>query len=113
MRRRDLLTAFAGMAAAPSVLLSGSARAQQPKRVAALMTGSVGTTAQNNLTILERSLGELGWKLGQNLQLEVRWSEADAQRARAFAAELVGMAPDVILASTTPNLSAVRLATRT
>ena len=60
------------------------------------------------------SLLILGWSEGRNLRLDVRWgSAADPARNRKNAAELLALAPDVILATTTPSASALQEATRT
>jgi putative ABC transport system substrate-binding protein len=56
----------------------------------------------------ERVLRTLGWKLGQNLLIEYRWGNADAERIKASAAELVGPAPDLIVANTTTSFIALR-----
>src|SRR5262249_34005269 len=45
-----------------------------------------------------QGLGELGWQVGRNLQIEYRWAGGDARRIPAYAAELVALAPEVILA---------------
>jgi putative tryptophan/tyrosine transport system substrate-binding protein len=55
----------------------------------------------------------LGWTEGQNLRVDVRWSAGDAGLARIYAAQLIGLMPDVILASTTINLTVIREATST
>ncbi len=60
-----------------------------------------------------QGLRQLGWIEGQNLRLDIRWSAGDAQLARIYAAQLIGLNPDVILAPTTLNLEAVRQATTT
>src|SRR4029077_5076236 len=53
------------------------------------------------------------WAEGQNIQIEIRWSAGDAALARIYAAQLIGLMPDVILASSTTNLIAVQEATMT
>jgi putative ABC transport system substrate-binding protein len=54
-----------------------------------------------------QGLRSLGWIDGQTLRMDVRWSEADVDRARRLATELIGLAPDAILSSTTENLNAL------
>src|SRR5262249_12826768 len=56
-------------------------------------------------------LQELGWTDGRNIQIETRFGGADAGRIRAHAAELVALAPDVIVSNTTPVTRALRQAT--
>src|SRR5262249_52021702 len=111
MHRRTFLTLLGGASAAAWPL---AARAQQAKRVGVLMNGPpTGPETQSYLAALEASLRKLGWIEGQNLHMDIRWNDGDAQRARAHAAELVALAPDVLMAASTTNLSAMRLATRT
>jgi putative ABC transport system substrate-binding protein len=58
-------------------------------------------------------LRKLGWTEGQNIRIEVRWPEADADRIRAYAAELVNLQSDVIVAAATSALAPLTQATRT
>jgi len=60
-----------------------------------------------------QGLRQLGWIEGQNIHIDIRWNAGDAQLARIYAAQLIGLMPDVILASTTVNLEVVRQATST
>ena len=60
-----------------------------------------------------QGLRQLGWTEGQNLRIDVRWSAADAELARVYAAQLIGLMPDVILAVSTTNLTVIRQATST
>src|SRR5262249_39505103 len=61
---------------------------------------------------LRQALADLGWNEGHNLRIEDRWSGAAIDRIQAYAAELVRLAPDVLVANSTPVLSAVRQQTR-
>ena len=104
MRRRDFISQLGGAAAAP-VLWPRAAHAQQPKRVGLLMNGVLANPrSQEYKTAWEQQLRKLGWIDGQNLHIEYRWNEGDAALARSYAAELVALAPDVILSSSTANL---------
>src|SRR5262245_42432095 len=58
-------------------------------------------------------LQELGWTVGRNVQIDYRWGSPDADRIRKDAAELLVLAPDVILSSATPTVGALQQATRT
>jgi ABC-type uncharacterized transport system substrate-binding protein len=60
-----------------------------------------------------QGMHEQGWSEGRNLQIEYRWAGPDARRIKAFAAELVGTSPSVILALTSPSVAALREVTRT
>src|SRR5262249_56315152 len=113
MRRRDFITLIGGAAAASA--MPQVARAQQgERRVGVLLAGVEGDPAQTaRLSAFRRGLEELGWSEGRNVRIEVRWSGGDTGRMRAYAAELVAMAPDVLFGSATPSTSALQQATRT
>ncbi len=58
-------------------------------------------------------LSELGWTDGRNVRIDARWAPGNVDQFRTYAAELVALAPDVILAATTPGVTASQQATRT
>ena len=70
-------------------------------------------TYQSYLAGFTEALHQLGWIEGQNLRIDVRWSAGDAALARIYAAQLIGLNPDVILTSSTNNLKAIQEATST
>ena len=110
MRRREISRVIGGAAAAWPL----AARAQSPRRVGVLMNGAATeATPQSHVAAFMQGLRQLGWIEGQNLRIDVRWSAGDAQLARIYAAQLIGLMPDVILGSTTLNLEFVRQATGT
>jgi putative tryptophan/tyrosine transport system substrate-binding protein len=84
-----------------------AARAQQGERVRRIgvLMDADETALQAYLTAFMQGLRNLGWIEGQNLRIEVRWNAGDAERARTFATELLRPSPDVILASSTTNLT--------
>jgi putative tryptophan/tyrosine transport system substrate-binding protein len=107
--RRKFLATLGGAAAWP-----GAARAQQAERVrriGLLMGTADDREGQARVTALKQGLQELGWTDGRNIQIETRFAGADADRVRAHAAELVALAPDVIVGQTTPVIRALRQAT--
>src|SRR5258708_1764707 len=112
MKRRDFITLFGGAATWPLV-----ARAQQGermRRIGVLMhLPADDLEGQARFTAFLQGLQQLGWTDGRNVRIETRWGASDAERMRRDAAELVVLAPDVILASTTPAMSALQQATRT
>jgi len=74
------------------------------KRIGVLLSfSSDSPTALSNITAFVQGLQELGWTIGRNMQIEYRWGAIDAERARKDAAELVALAPDVLLVSTGVN----------
>ena len=64
------------------------------------------------VTAFAQGLQQLGWTVGRNVQIEYRWGAGDAERYRKYAAELVALAPDVILAATASVVAQVRRATQ-
>ena len=113
MRRRDFLTLFAGTAA----LLPSAARAQQPassRRIAVLMnTAADSPEAEPRLKALREGLQQFGWIDGSNVRVDIRWGANDADLDRKYAAELVSLAPDVIVAAGTLSVAALLRVTRT
>src|SRR5262249_12761792 len=108
--RRKFLATFGGAAAAWPV----AARAQQVegvRRIGLLMGVADDREGQARVTALKQGLQELGWTDGRNIQIEIRFAGADADRIRAHAAELVALAPDIIVGQTTPVIRALRQAT--
>jgi putative tryptophan/tyrosine transport system substrate-binding protein len=98
MQRRDFLRVLGGAAVAWPL----AARAQQPdgiRRIGVLMNLSVSDPeAQGLVAAFRDGLAKLGWIDGRNVRLDYRWSAGDFDRIRKYAAELVALAPDVILA---------------
>src|SRR5262249_30023276 len=63
--------------------------------------------------VFRKGLQALGWTEGRNIVMEYRWGAGEPERARIFAAEMVSIKPDVILAHGTPAVTALRIATST
>jgi putative tryptophan/tyrosine transport system substrate-binding protein len=84
------------------------------RRVGVLMAGAAGEEqSQSRLAAFQQGLAELGWTDGRNIRIEIRWGAGGIDHLRTVATELVDLRPDVLLASTTPALAALRQATRT
>jgi len=112
MKRREFITLLGGATAAWPL----AARAQPTgmRRIGALMLPAADDSeGKARAAAFEQSLGKLGWAVGQNLQIDYRWGMNGFDRARAAAAELLRLAPDVILANGTPALPAVKQTTVT
>ena len=71
------------------------------------------TPAQSYMAAFVQALRQLGWLEGQNVRIDTRWSAGDAGLARIYAAQLIGLMPDVIVAASTANLTALQQATST
>jgi putative ABC transport system substrate-binding protein len=114
MKRRDFITLVGGAAAAWPL----AARAQQPdrvRRIGVLMGfDESDSEGQAFIAAFRDGLQKLGWSEGDNTQIDARWAApTDADLMQRFADELVALAPDVILASTTPTTTALLQQTRT
>ena len=84
------------------------------RRIGVLMNGVADSPEDPNyLPAFLQALRELGWSDGRNVHIDYRWNAGDAERARAYAVELVALTPDVILSATSANLVALQQATRT
>jgi putative ABC transport system substrate-binding protein len=113
VRRREFITLLgAGAAAWPL-----AARAQQPERMrrigVLLSTAADDPESSARTASFLKGLQQLGWIEGRNLRIDIRWAAGDAELYRKYAAELVALAPDVILASSSPTVAALQAATRT
>jgi ABC-type uncharacterized transport system substrate-binding protein len=110
MRRREFITLLGGAAAAWP-LAARAQQAERVRRIGLLMGTADDREGQARVTVLKQGLQELGWTDGRNIQIETRFGGADADRIRAYAAELVALAPDVIVGNATPVTRALRQAT--
>jgi len=99
MQRREFITLVGGAVAAWPL----ASHAQQPERVRRIgVLNSLAEDDPESVTrraAFEQAIKELGWTIGGNLRIEYRWARNDFELIRRFAAELVALAPDVILTS--------------
>ena len=111
--RREFITLLGGAAAAWPL----AARAQQGERVrrigVLMNVAADDPEAQARNAAFLQGLQELGWTVGRNVRIDYRWAAGDADRLRRYAAELVALAPDVVLASGTSTVGPLQQATRT
>jgi putative ABC transport system substrate-binding protein len=112
VKRRDFITLIGGAAAWPL-----AARGQEPermRRIGVLMNATADDRdGQARVIAFVQALQELGWTDGRNARVDIRWGAGDAERYRGYAAELIALAPDVILAPTSGVVAALQRATRT
>jgi putative ABC transport system substrate-binding protein len=110
--RREFLAALGGAVTAWPL----AARAQQTermRRIGVLMAGAAGDPeGQARLVAFVQGLQEQGWTVGRNVQLDVRWTAGEPNLTRRYAAELVALAPDVILGAVTTSVQALLEVTR-
>jgi putative ABC transport system substrate-binding protein len=105
MRRREFIAGLGATTVSPL-----AARAQRRERV-----GRVGLLAgwaerlpyRSWINLFVERLGQLGWVAGQNARIDERWGNADVERMRSLAKELIELRPEVIFASTTPATAAL------
>ena len=113
MMRREFITLLGGAAAAWPL----AARAQQGermRRIGVLMNLAADDPESSaHLAAFLDGLQQLGWTDGRNVRIDTRWSASDPDRRRTYAAELVALAPDVILAYGGSGAGALQQATRT
>ncbi len=113
MRRRDFVKVIAGSATVWPLAL----RAQQLDQIRLIAVlfywSSSNREGQAGLAAFEKALQEAGWTDGVNVRFDVRWSEENAEHIRKYAAELVSLTPDVILANATPSATALQSLTHT
>jgi putative tryptophan/tyrosine transport system substrate-binding protein len=104
VRRREFI---AGLAAVAWPVVA-RAQGERVRRVGVLMNGApTDEELQSYLAAFTDELRRLGWNNGANLRVEVRWSGEDGRLARANSAQLIESMPDVILATTTANLTEI------
>jgi putative tryptophan/tyrosine transport system substrate-binding protein len=112
VKRREFIAGLGGAVAWPI-----ATRAQQGERVRHV--GWLIPGDQNDLvyksavSAFTQALADLGWTVGRNLRMDLRWAGDDTNRIRTFAQELVGLQPDIILAAATPATATLQRLTRT
>src|ERR1700751_2106584 len=112
MRRREFITALGGGMAWP---LAGLAPEPGRMRRIGVLLGwdDNDTLAKAWFSGFTQGISELGWTDGRNLRMDVRWAAGNIGRMRMYAKELVGLGPEVILASSTPVTAALQRETQT
>jgi putative tryptophan/tyrosine transport system substrate-binding protein len=112
MRRRKFIAVLGGAAACP---LAG--HAQQPEQIRRLGVllgfSDKDQFAQRILPAFAQALGRLGWVEGKNIEVDYRFAAGTPTLYETYGAELVGLAPDALLASPAPAIATLRQQTRT
>jgi putative ABC transport system substrate-binding protein len=112
VKRREFITLLGGAAAWP--LAARAQQAERMRRIGVLMPFAADDPeGQARIAALLQELQPLGWTVGRNVRIDYRWSAGDAVNMRKYAAELVALAPDVILTSGAAGAAPLLQATRT
>jgi putative tryptophan/tyrosine transport system substrate-binding protein len=113
IRRRELVVAL-GSAAAAWPLAARSQPGERARRIGVLMNLSENDPeAQGLVAAFREGLAQLGWIDGRNVRIDYRWSAGDLDRIRRYAAELVALPPEVILAYGGSTVGPLQQVTRT
>ena len=112
LRRRDFITLLGAAATWPL-----AARAQQRERMRSVgvltLFAPHDSEGQSRVTAFVQALQQLGWSVGQNIRLHYRWGDGTSATMQKYAAEMVALAPDVILADSSAALAPLLQATQT
>jgi putative ABC transport system substrate-binding protein len=112
VKRRAFIAALGGAAAWP--IVAPSQQPERMRRIGVLMNVAADNPrGQAGVAAFQQVLQQLGWSDGRNVRIDTRWGANDIDLDRKYAAELVALAPDVILASSTPSVTALQHVTRT
>jgi putative ABC transport system substrate-binding protein len=110
MKRRQLITLLGGTAAWP--LAARAQQGERMRRIGVLMPFAADDAeTQTRMGAFLQALALSGWTIGRNVRIDIRWAGFDRERMRKYAAELVALAPDVILAHANAALEALQQTT--
>ena len=113
-KSRRAFIALLGGAAASWPLAARAQQGERMRRIGVLMSlAADDREGQARFAAFVQGMQQLGWTDGRNVHIDILWGAGDAGRIRRYAAELVALAPDVILASGGSVVGAIRQATRT
>ena len=109
---RDISTCGASAASWP--LAARAQQGERVRRIGVLMSAVEGDQrGLESITAFAQGLAELGWTVGRNVRIEYRWGAGDLDRFRRYAAELIALSPDVVLATAGSIVGAFQQASRT
>ena len=112
MKRREFISLVGGTAAVWP--LAARAQPERMRRIGVLMNLTADDPeASGRVTAFAQGLQQLGWTDGHNVRIDYRWGAIDADRSRRPAAELIALAPDVVLAVAAPAVVALQQTART
>jgi len=113
MKRREFITLLGGAAAAWPLAV-GAQPGERVRRIGALMNlAADDPEALGRITAFVQGLQQLGWTDGRNMRIDARWAAGNADNFLKYAAELIALAPDGVLATSTQAVTALQQATHT
>ena len=113
LKRREFITLLGGAAVAWP-LAARAQSADRMRRIGVLMsTTADDPEGQARIAAFQQGLQQFGWAIGHNVRIDSRWPAGDPERFRRYAAELVALSPDVILATGSAAAAPLLQATRT
>jgi putative ABC transport system substrate-binding protein len=111
IQRRSFITLLGGAAAAWPIAARGQ-QSERMRRIGVLMDFAADDPEGSaRLAAFQQGLAELGWTVDRNVRIDPRWAATDVDRVGKYAAELVGLAPDVILAGGATAVRSLQQAT--
>jgi putative tryptophan/tyrosine transport system substrate-binding protein len=113
MRRRDFIKVVVGGVAVTWPVAARAQQGERMRRIGVLIGVEDDVEGQARLAAFRKGMLDSGWSEGRDLQMDVRFTAGNADRARIYAAELIKSAPDVILANTSTVVTALRERTTT
>src|SRR5215472_4678106 len=112
MKRRTFIAGLGSTAAWPMV--AWAQQGDRVRRIGVLMPFDENDPeGKLRYSAFTEALADLGWNDSRNVRMDLRWGRGDDNRIRAFAQELVGLQPDIIVTNGTPATTAVQRETRT
>ncbi|HKF12413.1 MAG TPA: ABC transporter substrate-binding protein [Xanthobacteraceae bacterium] len=112
LKRRAFITLLGGATAWP--LAARAQQAERVRRIGVLLPAAPDDAEQQSwLGAFLQGLAQSGWITGRNIRIETRWTRFDPEETRKYAAELVALAPDVILAAGNSTVRPLLRLTRT
>src|SRR6266576_5197199 len=112
MRRREFIAVVGGAAAWP--LAARAQQSERMRRIGVLLPAARDEAEQQSwLGAFLQGLAQSGWITGRNIRIETRWTKFDPEETRKYAAELVALAPDAILATGVSTVGPLLRLTRT
>jgi len=110
MRRREFVIVIGLIGAALSrPLITRAQQGERMRRIGVLMNAVADDPqGQARVAAFQQTLQQLGWSEGRNVRIDIRWGGNDVERDRRYAAELIALAPDVIMAAGTLSVTALQ-----